>query len=98
MNMKYMQERLWPVIRARVDAYLCGHQHGMAHMEPRDGVHFFMSGGGGGPLDKVAKGSPGALFAASVFGFLTLEADAATMKIAIFDADGKPLDSEVIAK
>ena len=43
--MKYMQARLWPVLRGRVDAYLCGHQHAMAHMEPKDGVHFFMSGG-----------------------------------------------------
>jgi hypothetical protein len=32
--MKYMQARLWPVIRGRVDAYLCGHQHAMAHMDP----------------------------------------------------------------
>jgi hypothetical protein len=70
----------------------------MAHMEPRDGVHFFMSGGGGGPLSRVAKKAPGAVFAESSFGFLTLEADEARMKIAIFDADGKPLDSEVITK
>jgi tartrate-resistant acid phosphatase type 5 len=98
LYMKVMQERLWPVIRGRVDAYLCGHQHAMAHMAARDGVHFFMSGGGGAPLGKVSKQSPGALFAASTFGFLTLEADAATLKIAIFDTDGKPFDTEVIAK
>jgi hypothetical protein len=96
--MKYMQARLWPILRGRVDAYLCGHQHAMAHMDPREGVHFFMSGGGGAPLSKVSKKSPGAIFAESTFGFLTLEADAATMKIAIFDTDGKPFDSEVIAK
>lgn len=94
----YMQARLWPVLRGRVDAYLCGHQHAMAQMEPRDGVHFFMSGGGGGPLSRVAKNAPGAVFAESSFGFLTLEADEARMKIAIFDGDGKPLDSEVITK
>jgi hypothetical protein len=98
MYMKYMQARLWPVIRGRVDAYLCGHQHAMAHMEPRDGVHFFMSGGGGAPLTKVATKAPDALFAESKFGFLTLEADAARMSLAIFDTDGKPFDSEVITK
>jgi hypothetical protein len=96
--MTYMQERLWPVIRGRVDAYLCGHQHAMAHMGPRDGVHFFMSGGGGAPLERVAAKSPGALLAESKFGFLTLEADAAALKIAIFDTDGKPFDSEAITK
>ena len=96
--MKYMQERLWPILRGRVDAYLCGHQHAMAHMDPQDGVHFFMSGGGGAPLGKVAKKDPGALFAESTFGFLTLEANPASMTIAIFDTDGKPFDSEVITK
>jgi hypothetical protein len=98
MYMRYMQARLWPVIRGRVDAYLCGHQHAMAHMDPRDGVHFFMSGGGGAPLNKVAGKGPGAIFAESKFGFLTLEADAAKMGIAIFDTDGKAFDSEVITK
>jgi len=94
----YMQARLWPLLKGRVDAYLCGHQHAMAHMEPRDGVHFFMSGGGGGALNKVSKKSAGVLFAESNFGFLTLDADASTMTIAIYDTDGKQYDSEVITK
>jgi tartrate-resistant acid phosphatase type 5 len=98
LYLKYMQARLWPVIRGRVDAYLCGHQHAMAHMDPRDGVRFFMSGGGGAPLSKVAAKAPGALFAESTFGFLTLEANANKMRIAIFDTDGKPFDSEIITK
>jgi tartrate-resistant acid phosphatase type 5 len=96
--LKYTQARLWPILRGRVDAYLCGHQHAMAHMKPQDGVHLFMSGGGGAPLSKVAKKAEGALFAESTFGFLTLEADAARMSISIFDTDGKPFDSEVVTK
>ncbi|HXN35451.1 MAG TPA: metallophosphoesterase [Opitutaceae bacterium] len=96
--MKYMQARLWPLLRGRVDAYLCGHQHAMAHMDARDGVHFFMSGGGGGPLNAVSPKTAGVVFAESTFGFLTLDADQATMAIAIFDSDGKPFDSEVITK
>jgi hypothetical protein len=98
LYMKYTQARLWPVIRGRVDAYLCGHQHAMAHMDPRDGVHFFMSGGGGAPLGKVAKKSPGTRFAESTFGFLTLEADTASMRISIFDTDGRPFDTETVTK
>jgi tartrate-resistant acid phosphatase type 5 len=96
--MKYTQARLWPLLRGRTDAYLCGHQHAMAHMDPSEGVHFFMSGGGGAPLSNVAKKSAGAIFAESTFGFLTLEADAVNMKIAIYDTDGKTFDSETIAK
>lgn len=96
--MAYMQARLWPVLRGRVDAYLCGHQHAMAHMAPQEGVHFFMSGGGGAALGKVARKSPGALFAESRFGFLTLDASPAQMRIAIYDTDGKPFDSETITK
>jgi tartrate-resistant acid phosphatase type 5 len=96
--LKYMQARLWPLLKGRVDAYLCGHQHAMAHMEAVDGVHFFMSGGGGGPLNRVAAKAAGVVFAESTFGFLTLDADQASMAIAIFDADGKPFDSEVITK
>ncbi|HEY1792074.1 MAG TPA: metallophosphoesterase [Opitutaceae bacterium] len=96
--MRYMQARLWPLLKGRVDAYLCGHQHAMAHMEPRDGVHFFMSGGGGAPLGRVAAHDPQALFAKSRFGFLTLEADAASLRIAIYDTDGRPFDSETVTK
>jgi len=96
--MRYMQERLWPVIRGRVDAYLCGHQHAMAHMDARDGVRFFMSGGGGAPLGKVARHDPGTRFAESTFGFLTLEADEAAMTIRIYDTDGKPFDSDTVTK
>jgi hypothetical protein len=96
--MKYMQERLWPVIRGRVDAYLCGHQHAMAHMDPHDGVRFFMSGGGGAPLGKVARHDPGTKFAESAFGFLTLEADEARLTMSIYDTDGAPFDSEVVTK
>jgi len=98
LYLKYMQARLWPVLRGRVDAYLCGHQHAMAHMDPQDGVHFFMSGGGGAALSKVSKHDPGAQFAESTFGFLTLEASAARLDIAIFDTDGKPFASEAITK
>lgn len=97
--LKYMQARLWPVVRGRVDAYFCGHQHAMARMEPREGVHFFMSGGGGAPLERVAKkGTPGVAFAESKFGFLTLDADQASMKIAIYDTDGNVFSSEVVTK
>jgi tartrate-resistant acid phosphatase type 5 len=96
--MKYTQERLWPLLRGRVDAYLCGHQHAMAHMDPREGVHFFLSGGGGAPLSKVSKKAADALFAESTFGFLTLEADDAKMTIGIYDTDGKAFDSEAITK
>jgi 3',5'-cyclic AMP phosphodiesterase CpdA len=94
----YMQARLWPVIRGRVDAYLCGHQHAMAKMQPRDGVHFFMSGGGGAPLVAVSTADPAAAFAESTFGFLTLDADRDRMTISIYDTAGKPFDTDVLTR
>jgi hypothetical protein len=97
-TLAYMQGRLWPVIRGKVDAYLCGHQHAMAHMGTIDGVHFFMSGGGGAPLSSVSQKVPNTHFVASSFGFLTLEADASRLRIDIFDGAGKPLDGETIVK
>ena len=97
-TLAYMQGRLWPLLRGRVDAYLCGHQHAMAHMQARDGVHFFMSGGGGAPLSAVSRTVPDTRFVAASFGFLTLEADASAMRIALFDGAGLPLDSEVLTK
>jgi len=70
----------------------------MARMDTQEGVHFFLSGGGGAPLSKVSKRKTDAFFAESKFGFLTLEADAAAMTIAIFDTDGKPFSSEILTK
>jgi hypothetical protein len=97
-TLAYMQSRLWPVIRGKVDAYLCGHQHAMARMAAVDGVHFFMSGGGGAPLSSVNRGVPNTRFAATSFGFLTLEADARELRIEIYDGAGRPLDGETIEK
>jgi hypothetical protein len=97
-TLRYMQGRLWPVIRGKVDAYLCGHQHAMAHMDTRDGVHFFMSGGGGAPLSSVNRNAPDTHFAAAAFGFLTLEADSSLLRIQIYDGAGHLLDGETVTK
>jgi hypothetical protein len=97
-TLRYMQGRLWPVIRGKVDAYLCGHQHAMAHMDTRDGVHFFMSGGGGAPLSPVNQNAPNTRFVAAAFGFLTLEADSLHLRIQIYDGTGRLLDGETVTK
>ncbi len=94
----YTQERLWPVIRGRADAYLSGHQHAMARMAPRDGVHFFMAGGGGAPLSPVDRNVPSTRFASSEFGYLTLEADESRLTVSLYDADGNLQDSETLRK
>ncbi len=97
-HMRYLQERIWPIIRGKADAYLCGHQHAMAHMDTRDGVHFFMSGGGGAPLSAIDPKVAHTRFVAAAFGFLTLEADADRMRIAIYDATGRAYDGDSIAR
>jgi hypothetical protein len=94
----YEQEHLWSIIRGKVDAYLCGHQHAMAQLKPRDGVRLYMSGGGGAPLSAVDATVNHTSFAESTFGFLTLEADSTQMKIAIYDAKARVIDSDSFSK
>ena len=96
--MEEMQAHFWPILRGRVDAYLCGHQHVMAHMAARDGVHFFMSGGGGAPLGKVYRKADGVTFAEPAYGFMTLEADDAHLTATLYDAAGTPTEGETLTK
>ena len=93
-----LREKLWPLIRGKVDAYLCGHQHAMAHMDPQDGVHFFLSGGGGAPLSAVSSATGTVRFSATAFGFFTLEADSSELRMAIYDGNGHLDDSEAVRK
>jgi len=95
---RYEQEHLWPIIRGKVDAYICGHQHAMAQLAPREGVRLYMSGGGGAPLSAVDAAVNRTQFAESTFGFLTLEASASQMKIGIYDAKGSVIDSDSFTK
>ncbi len=65
---------LLPVIKGRADAYLCGHDHHMEHLQPRESVHFFICGTGGHEL-RPPRPNPTSLFSHCDYGFLVLSAD-----------------------
>ncbi|WP_263410262.1 metallophosphoesterase [Terriglobus tenax] len=89
--------RLLPVLRNRVDLYLCGHDHNMQQLRQEAGVHFFLSGGGGASLyDFRDPNYPHSIFKAKKNGFTVIEADSKSMKIQLIGTDGEPMNSAEI--
>lgn len=76
-----MIKRLLPVLKDRADVYLAGHDHDLQHLQARDGVHFFVAGGGGASVREPAQGKPHSLFARAEHGFCVLEADGKQLKV-----------------
>jgi len=85
-----LKARLLPMLKGRIDAYVAGHDHILQHLKPEDGVHFFISGGGGARLYNV-RPKERSLFAGSNNGFTTIEADEKQMKITFIGSDSKLL-------
>jgi hypothetical protein len=88
---------LLPLLRNRADAYFAGHEHDLQHLKPEDGVHLFISGGGGAGIRPITPGER-SLFAKSSYGFAVLEADPATLKVSYFDSDLHPLYDYTLRK
>ncbi|HWP44470.1 MAG TPA: metallophosphoesterase [Blastocatellia bacterium] len=89
--------RLLPILKGRVDIYLAGHDHILQHLKSEAGVHFFISGGGGAGLYRVAP-KERSLFAQSAHGFTTLDADANRIKVAFVGSDSKLLYEYTLSK
>jgi len=75
-----MHDKVLPLLRHRVDLYLCGHEHDLQHLAPDDGVQFAIVGGGGAEPRAVAPG-PRSLFAASKNGFGVIEANKKSLTV-----------------
>lgn len=87
-------KRLLPILEeARVDLYLCGHEHLFQHLKLAGGVHFFVNaaaGGGGRPVEKP--GYHGVVFSAEKWeGFTVLEADDLTLTVRFIGDDAREL-------
>ena len=93
----YLVRDLLPILRNRADAYFAGHDHDLQHLKPEDGVHFFISGGGGAGIRPITTG-PRSLFAKSSYGFAVLEADQDSLKVSYFDPDLQLLYDHAIRK
>lgn len=88
-------QRLLPVLKGRVDLYLCGHDHNMQQLKTEEGVHFFLSGGGGASLyDFRIPDYAHTTYKAKTNGFTVLEADDKQMTIRLIGPDGEMLKSE----
>jgi predicted MPP superfamily phosphohydrolase len=90
-------EQLLPLLKNRVDIYLVGHDHIFNHIKPEAGVHFFVAGVGGAGVYKV-KPTERTLFAQSVNGFASLEADSGSLTVRFVGVDTKQLYEYSIRK
>ncbi len=81
-----LRDALMPILRGRVNVYLCGHDHDLQHIAPEDGVHFVLVGGGGAQPRPVTPGAR-SLFAASKNGFGVIEATRSALTVTFVGED-----------
>lgn len=89
--------KLMPVLKGRADVYIAGHDHDLQHLKAVDGVHFFVSGGGGAGIRPITAG-PRSIFAHSSYAFSVLEADARQFTIKYYDPTLKELYQTSLTK
>jgi hypothetical protein len=86
----FVRDSLLPILRGRVNIYLCGHEHDLQHLAPDQGVHFVIAGGGGALPRPITPG-PRSLFAASKNGFAVIESNRASLTVRLVGEDLKTL-------
>jgi hypothetical protein len=92
-------KRLLPILRNRVDVYLCGHDHNLQELKPEDGVHFFVSGGGGAGVYPFRQPNYShSIFKQEQYGFTVLDADRDQIKLRFIGLSGEELYSSIIHK
>lgn len=76
----------------KVQALFFGHDHTYQHYL-KEGIHYFISGGGGAPLYDVDKPPPGiTVKVASIENWINFEVNGKTMRFRTFAIDGSTLD------
>jgi tartrate-resistant acid phosphatase type 5 len=92
-------DRLLPLLRNRVDVYLCGHDHNLQELKPEDGVHFFVSGGGGAGVYPFRQPNYShSTFKQEQYGLTVLDANEDQIEMRFVDLDGKTLYTSTIHK
>ena len=92
-------QRLLPLLRNRVDVYLCGHDHNLQGLKEEDGVHFYVSGGGGAGLyDFRQPNYSHSEFKQKKNGFSVIEADQKEFKLHFIGTNGEDLYTSTIHK
>lgn len=91
-----LRRDLDPLFQAEgVTAVFNGHDHCYEHSLPPSGVHYFVTGGGGGPLYEVA-GSNVTVASASEYHFLLVDVQRDGVLVEAIDTGGKVIDRTVI--
>jgi hypothetical protein len=91
-------EHLLPVLRGRADAYFCGHDHDMQHLEPDGGVHFFVAGAGGAH-QRPMHPHPRTIFARTdLHGFAVIDATRSHLTVRFVADDGSEIYAYTLRK
>jgi len=92
-------QRLLPLLRNRVDLYLCGHDHNLQELKEEAGVHFLVDGGGGAGVYKFRYPDYShSDFKAMKNGFTVLEADDHQLVVRLISAEGEELHQSTFLK
>jgi len=77
--------------QARVDFYVCGHEHTLQHLEIPDWPISFVIAGGGGAKTKAMLRDRRGPFSRSVHGFAAFDVNGDLATVSLLDADGRTL-------
>lgn len=89
--------KLLPVLRNRVDAYICGHDHNLQSLRPDGNVRFYIAGGGGAGLYDL-RPYERSVFSSRSNGFAVIDADQQQMSVSLVDGKGVTLYTDTIKK
>lgn len=86
-----MVTNILPALKlAKVDLYLCGHDHNQQVISRQNEPAYFISGAGGAELYPIDLNPPDLLFARKAHGFVSVQLNKDRLKIGHYDVDGKP--------
>jgi hypothetical protein len=89
--------KLLPLLANRADAYFCGHDHNLQVLRPKQGVRFFVAGGGGAGLYDLRE-YDNSLFASRSNGFAVVDATSSQLIISLVETSGKVVYTETLRK
>ena len=93
-----LRRQLGPLFQtAKVDLYVCGHDHSLERLS-WDGVDLLIAGGGGASLRFDTRPKAESKFASVKYGFLELSIDARKIAAQYYDVDLQPLDTNPLTR